>query len=560
MKLNQRLHLLIFLLVASLHLVSCGAPGSEGDSESDVQPSVPALTQTPLPASPSQTVEQASDDPGPGRTATSQASDPTGASPAPTGVLSACPVHNQSAAMLEAESPDWGSLGLATCYDLILNLDLEADGYSGAARITYTNRTGGELSEVVLRTYPNAERIYGGRLEIPTVAVNGEAVDPQDFLPDRTAVRLPLDDPLPAGDSVLIELEFSGEFTRNFGEFGAYGVFNYVSAEEIVTLANWYPIVAPWREGEWDADPVIGIGDAVVSETSLYQVGITAPAGWQVVTSGSRISQEQINRQTRGTFVSGPARDFIISASPNFVLRESRVDGVLIRHWGLEDGEERWDEALQATVDAVALFNQRFGPYPYAELDVVQVPLQLAAGVEYPGVFLIDDSQYEINAESPFLLGIVVSHEAAHQWWYAVVGNDVLEDPWQDEALATFGSLLYQQEHQPGVYPGTLRFYRARVSEVEDAGTNSAVDQPLEAFRRRPELYSPVVYTKGALFFVELRERLGDEAFFGALQSYYSANKFQIAQPSELLSAFESACSCELDEFFAEWGIRASNQ
>lgn len=462
--------------------------------------------------------------------------------------------------MLDAQLPDWESLDLSTCYDLTLVLDLEADGYSGAARITYTNRTGGELGEVVLRTYPNAERIYAGRLEISAAAVNGEVVDPQAFLPDRTAVRLPLVDTLADGDSATIELEFGGQFTRNFGEFGAYGVFNYVSAEEVLTLANWYPMVAPWRDGEWDADPVIGIGDAVVSETALYKVNVTAPAGWQVITTGSSILQEQINGQTRETFVSGPARDFVLSASPNFVLREAHADGVLIRHWGLEEGEERWDEALQATVDALALFNQRFGPYPYEELDVVQVPLQIAAGVEYPGVFLIEDSQYEINTESPFFLGIVISHEAAHQWWYGVVGNDVLDDPWQDEALATFSSLLYQQEHQPDIYPGTLRFYRARVSELGTAPNDAAVDQPLEAFRRRPELYSPVVYTKGALFFVELRERLGDEAFFGALQSYYSANKFQIAQPSELLSAFESVCSCELDEFFAEWGIRGSEK
>jgi aminopeptidase N len=153
-------------------------------------------------------------------------------------------------------------------------------------------------------------------------------------------------------------------------------------------------------------------------------------------------------------------------------------------------------------------------------------------------------------------LGIVVSHEVAHQWWYAVVGNDVLSDPWLDESLATFSSLLYQQVHQPRFYPGTLRFYENRVSELEAEANNTEIDQPLSAFQNRPGEYSPVVYTKGALFFVELREMLGEEAFFEGLQSYYAQNRYEIALPAELLSAFEDSCGCQLDEFYSDWGLR----
>jgi aminopeptidase N len=560
MQLRQRSKLLRSLLVAGLLLAACRLSFSQDSSQSNIQATNPVSTPASEPSRPNQTLEKTNVDPGPGQAATSPPSVPIGATPDSPGVAAACPLQDQAIAMLEAEIPDWRSLGLSTCYDLTLELDVEANSYGGAARISYTNLTGGALDEIVLRTYPNAERIYAGRLDISAAVVNGEPVNTEVFLPDSTAVRLLLGDALAAGDRATIELEFRGQFTRNFGEFGAYGVFNYVSAEEVLTLANWYPMVAPWVDGGWDVDPVIGIGDAVVSEASLYKVRVTAPPGWQIVTTGSSILKEEIDGKTSWTFASGPARDFVVSASPNFVLREAHADGVVVRHWGLADGEDRWDEALQATVDAVALFNQRFGAYPYAELDVIQVPLQLAAGVEYPGVFLIDDAQYAANEESPFLLGIVVSHEAGHQWWYGVVGNDVLDDPWQDEALATFSSLLYQQEQQPGVYPGTLRFYRERIAELDAASDDAAVDQPLEAFRRRPELYSPVVYTKGALFFVELRERLGEEAFFSALQAYYGDNKYKIAAPRELLSTFESACSCELDEFYAEWGVRASEQ
>ena len=32
-------------------------------------------------------------------------------------------------------------------------------------------------------------------------------------------------------------------------------------------------------------------------------------------------------------------------------------------------------------------------------------------------------------------------HEIVHQWFYSLVGNDQIDDPWLDEAFATY--LIY---------------------------------------------------------------------------------------------------------------------
>jgi hypothetical protein len=541
---------MLILLLTGLLSAACEPERSENVSTQAASGTDPVLNRTSVP-----TVVGIAGTPEAGG-GVPETTSPRGAGERGKEVGAACPFQDQSAALLLEEIPDWQSLMLSTCYDLDLALAPGEENYHGSGRIMFTNNTGSQLSDLVFRTYPNSDLIYGGELLVNSALVNGEPVSSEVFLSDRTAVRLRLREPLGRDDRVVVELEFTGTHPANFGASSrVYGVFNYVPAEQVLTLANWYPLLAPWRDGSWDVDAVIGIGDAVVSQTALFEVSITAPAGWQVVATGSQVLEESLNGQTRRKFVSGPVRDFTISASPNFVLREARAGDVQVRHWGLPDGEERWNEALQSAVDALSLFAERYGPYPYAELDVVAVPLQLAAGVEYPGVVLMATSQYRENAESPFLLGIVVSHEVAHQWWYAVVGNDVLSDPWLDESLATFSSLLYQQVYQPRYYPGTLRFYQNRVSELEAEANSTEINQPLSAFQNRPGEYSPVVYTKGALFFVELRERLGDEAFFEGMQSYYGENRYEIALPAELLSAFETGCSCQLHDFYAEWGL-----
>ncbi|MEJ2351825.1 MAG: M1 family metallopeptidase [Anaerolineales bacterium] len=548
----SRGHVYILFILLTLSLVACSLGQSRGES-------------------PNPNSGQLQPSPAPSQTARASLESPAPSAPAGSAALAACPVDNQALAMGSQYIPDWTNLSLSACYDLSLDLDLENKTYRGTATVTYANLTGEDLPDLVFRTYPNSRQIYGGQLDVTSAAVNGVAVSPQVFLSDRTGLRIPLQQPLPAGDSRLVQLEFNGAFPVDFGGLSdVYGIFNYVSQEQVLTLADWYPLLAPRRNGAWEADAVVGIGDAVVSQVALYKVQINAPADWQLITTGSQVSQDQVqgpgfslvtpnlqpsNLQSSTSFVSGPAREFILLASPNFTLREDRVGGVNIRHWGLPDGEPRWDEALQATVESLSLYDERFGPYPYAELDVVAVPLKRASGVEYPGVFLLGASQYEQNTQRPFLLGLVASHEAAHQWWYGVVGSDVLLHPWQDEALATFSSLLYQQIYQPRSYPGTLQFYEQTVSEVDQGSGNTSVDQPVDAFTDHPNEYSPIVYDKGALFFVNLRDKLGDQIFFDALRSYYSHEQYKIASPADLLGAFESSCSCDLSDFYAQWGV-----
>lgn len=366
-----------------------------------------------------------------------------------------------------------------------------------------------------------------------------------------------MEDPIQPGETVVIELDFNGRLTNGFQDSpGTYGIFTYSQRDDVATYINWYPILAVRRDGDWQTEPVIGIGDAVVSEVGLYLVEINAPADLQILTGGSLIGEESRNGEKVYRFASGPVRDFPVVASPNFIMIRDEVDGVNIQHWGLSGGEELWDEALQSSADSLEVFNELFGRYPYRELDIVVVPLQLASGVEYPGLFLMRDDLYSSSQGRSFLLTTIISHETAHQWWYGLVGNDVIEDPWQDEALTTFSSLIYLEQFEPQVHDGTVDHFEQISEEVNDNLANSDVRQPVAAFIDQAENYSPVVYSKGALFFLELRKEIGDQAFFTALQEYFSNNLYKIASPDSLIDEFENSCQCELRNFYSEWGLQ----
>jgi len=482
----------------------------------------------------------------------SPATEPVTPNESAAAALAACDVSAQAAALQAADVPDWKALGIATCYELTFELNPAEAAYSGRARITHSNLSSEELPDLVFRLYPNADVIYGGTLIVDGIEVNDAAVEPEALLSDSTAIRLLLPTPLAPGADVVITMNFRGKPPIDFVDNEhIYGNFNYDLVDQIMTLANAFPMLAVRGETGWQVTEVLPIGDAVVSEVALFHVQLSAPPDWSVVSTGTTTAAEGGVH----SIVTGPVRDFIVSASPNFERIEAVQSGVRIQHWGLADGEARWAETLQATADAIVVFTDRFGTYPYAELDVIAVPMSNAAGIEYPGVFLLNRKLYNPNPARPFLLGLVVAHETAHQWWYGVVGNDVLTAPWQDEALTTYSSLLYQADHQERYYAGTLDFYEQAASEAERSADNADLAQPVSAFIGAEDSYSGIVYQKGALFFTELRAEIGDDAFFAALREYYANNRFQLAAASDMLGAFESSCACPLDAFYHDWGV-----
>src|SRR5271157_165880 len=468
--------------------------------------------------------------------------------------LDECNLNQQTAAMQPDQLPDWQQLGINACYNLSLNLLPDQYSYSGKELLTYDNNSGHNLSYLVIRTYPNAPFGYGGSLNITYASIDGKAISPQQMLPDNSAVRIQPEKQIPANSTVQIQLEFTGKIPHDFNSKGVYGIFGWSDPGPVISLADWYPMLAGWENNDWVISPVLSIGDSVVSNVALYQVNINLPANWKLATTGSEIKSTSNAGTTSHQIVSGPVRDFAIAASPIFTLKEEQVNNIRIHLWGLPDTENAWGKALDVAKKSIITFSQRFGPYPYAELDIITVPLQNADGDEFPGLIFTRSGLYTNNGNDSYF-STVISHEISHQWWYGVVGSDVLSSPWQDEALATFSALLYFNQYSPAEYNGMLTYYNQHISDFEKTNGKESVSNPVSSFLNNDKAYTITVYFKGSLFLVELRKYLGDELFFKALKTYYQQNQYTLTSPATLLKTFENTCGCDLSDFYRTWGL-----
>jgi len=471
-------------------------------------------------------------------------------------VVGECNLDQQAAAMQPDQKAELQKLDINACYNLQLSLSPNQYTYTGSETLTYHNNSGRNLPFIVLRTYPNASVGFGGSLEITRSSVDGTTVLPKNMLPDNTAIQIQPEKPIPANSTVQIQLEFTGKIPKDFNSKDVYGIFGWSDPGPVIALADWFPILAGWENNDWVVSPVLSIGDAVVSNVAIYQVNVSLPEAWKLAATGSETKTSSNGGITIHTIVSGPVRDFAISASPNFSVKEEQVNNIRVRLWGLPGTENAWSKALDVAKKSVSTFTQRFGEYPYAELDIVTVPLQNADGDEFPGLVYTRSGLY-INNGSNSYFSTVISHEISHQWWYGVIGSDVLSSPWQDESLATYSALLYFDLYSPSEYAGELTYYNQRLNIFEKANGKQFISNPVSAFSNNDKAYTITIYFKGSLFLVELHKQLGDELFFKALQTYYQKNQYTLASPDTLLGAFQQTCSCDLKEIYHNWGLVA---
>ncbi|MCW5882122.1 MAG: M1 family metallopeptidase [Anaerolineae bacterium] len=455
--------------------------------------------------------------------------------------------------------PDLAKLASAPRYAIDLTLDPANLSYTGRQTITYTNTDTTPLTDIVLRVFPNSCALYGcGELKVTGATVGGQPATTTSDL-ENTALRVTLPRPVAPGQKVDVTLDFQGRVPTNFGpDRQGYGIYNYGPALQTLMLANAYPVLAVRQNGQWVADPVYPDGDAVFSPTAFYDVSVTLPGGWSPVATGSVISDVGADGTRTVRYSSGPARDFMLAVAPNWNKVSQQVGETTVNSYYLGDTQAAAEKALDVGVKSMEIYSQRFGPYPFRQLDIVPAPLFKAAGVEYPGLVLIEAAYYSKPNDPSF--ETTVAHEVAHQWWYSTVGNDVIKSPWLDEALTQYASAIYfEDRYGKDRFNRLISGWERAVDSLVAKGEDDIVGEGLAHFEGGNR-YGPVVYIKGPLFFHAIRQRLGDEAFYRGLQSYYQQNKYGIATPERLVAAFNGAGGPRIDDLFDKWILKAEGR
>lgn len=460
-------------------------------------------------------------------------------------------------------------------YELRLELGDDLRSFELDETVHFTNRAGRPLGEVVLRIFANAVGEPGER---PLVElIEGECLDgvscaTSQLSPSALAVRP--ERPLAPGARLRFRLRLrgrvrdiaperaslGGQALESLGALSAghghgdYGLLAH--SDGIASMTSFFPVVARLRGGMWEESDSSTMGDLGTDELGHVHAIVRTPAGVRVAASGRVSAPRTAGGRLEHEVHAGFVREWALVASGGFRSAERQVGEVTVRSWFLERDAQAGEAVLDSGARALALFQDRFGPYPYTELDLVEAPLVGGAGgMEQSGLVTLAMMLYrsasdaslgalgalgerapDLEARRRSMLELVTAHEVAHQWWHGIVGSDSRRHPFQDECLAQWSAVLYV-EHRHGAARARREadqqvaggYHMMRLMGRPDA----AVDQPVSAF---PDAltYAGIVYGKGPYLYPALRSLLGDQAFFEALRDYVRAHRFRIAPPRAL--------------------------
>lgn len=448
--------------------------------------------------------------------------------------------------LIESQQAVLDELAGASVYHIEFNLDDSIYQISGHQDVRYTNKEDVDLNEVQFRLFPN---ILGGQIDLSHVTVDGQEITPEFGL-ENSLLIIRLRAALEPGQSVEISMDFDITVPQSV-ELN-YGVLAY--AEGVLALAHAYPMICVYDDEGWNSEIPPQDGDVTYGETSFYIVKISAPKDLTLVASGSEIRRDG-SGQTQTLYVAnGPARDFYLVASRDFQEVSETFGEVTIRSYapaGLQDGAEM---ALDVAAKAIDIFSRRYAPYPYTEFDIVSTPT-LALGIEYPGMVAITSRIYDVSGDyrgSPtsVYMESTVAHEVGHQWFYALVGDDQLDDPWLDESLTQFITLQYYEDEYGSQAADSFReSLEGRWARVGNA--DIPIGLPVASYNGAE--YGAIVYGRGPLFFEALQAEMGTEKFDAFLHDYTERLSWDIATPEFLQSLAEEHCACNLDALFEEW-------
>jgi aminopeptidase N len=147
----------------------------------------------------------------------------------------------------------------------------------------------------------------------------------------------------------------------------------------------------------------------------------------------------------------------------------------------------------------------------------------------------------------------LVSHELAHSWFGNMVTCKNWAELWLNEGFATYMEAAYREKKY-----GRKDYLRKLRDDLEVFMADEAVKQNrhgLYNLLARPdkELFDVTTYQKGGLVIHTLRETVGTENFWKAINIYLTRHKFQNVETSDLKNVMEEVSKMDLDWFFEQW-------
>jgi hypothetical protein len=296
---------------------------------------------------------------------------------------------------------------------------------------------------------------------------------------------------------------------------------------------------------------------------------MTLPNAWPVGATGvERERRDNADGTRTHRYYQEDVHDFAWTTSPDYLERLARFEhptlpAVEMRLLLQPEHASQADRHFEATRAALKYYGEWYGAYPYGHITIVDPAYQSGAGgMEYPTLFTAGTSWLApAHVDDP---EDVTVHEAGHQWWYGIVGNNEFEDAWMDEGLNTFSEARVMSEwHTPtylhqryfgGFIPYVFKDFvadRDAYNRYTGYRRNPKVDpQSTPSYQYYPGLGGVITYNKTALWLNTMERWLGWPTLQRIMSTHFARWQFKHPKPQDFFDIANEVAGRDLGWYF----------
>ncbi len=402
----------------------------------------------------------------------------------------------------------------------------------GDMQLTTTNRTGGELTELVFRLYANGVR--EGSMVVSEMTIDGKETSFAPDADDPSVLRVPY--ALKSGDTVDVAFRFALTVPRGESEIAR--------TDDSALLIGALPMLAMWENGAWRTDAYDALAETSYAQPVDIWMTLTVPEKVKAAFGGVWTDEQQNGDGTKTlTMQLEGARDISLAMRAGGSMRQAMSGDILVT--ALAENSRTAARLLEAACKALEAVESVGLAYPFPSLTVVQAQSGHEDGTIGTALLAVDGTK-----KGDALLQ-QLTRLCARQIFGVQVENDPWNAPWLSQTLASCVELLaYRGREGDAAYE--KRFY----SEVEVAmrltrphGVN--VGASTEHFGDDSEM-TQVLRDQGAASLMGIDTAVGGEAFIRALQIYADENAGGTGSLEKLESALEQATGSAWDGYLSD--------
>ena len=384
-----------------------------------------------------------------------------------------------------------------------VNASVEEDlrRVAGTQTLAITNRTDQDLTELVLRLYPNAVSEDG--LVLSGVTVDGQEISFSYDAQDKSVLRVPLE--WASGRTIHVSWRFALVIPRGEGWF-------YRSDAQALCVGA-LAVPALWQDGAWRCDEWDVLAGPLGTSRFDYELTLDAPESVLAAFGGALVGCERQAGRMIWTAQGEGALEmpFALRLRSAAALRQKEMAGVLVSALG--DNAAQANRLLAQTEKALSSLEKTGLPYEGRALCVVQGQTGFVDGLIGSGLIAVDE---EADAEQ---LLRRLTRLIARQRFGIAARNDPWRTPWLSQTLASAAELLAFRART-----GESAYEERYFGEIEIATRLTrprgvTIGASVDRFGGDAEM-TQVLRDQGAAMLLGIEQAVGEEAFVQALARY----------------------------------------